>query len=118
MSVIVARSHLLKYLGSIDEEDARRGAALGPVAAVRSLEVVEAEPGLEVGVDRLDAGVVAVAEGDPVVEVEDGPLEALDEGIEVGRPGRDPVVADAGNAAGLAERPSELRAIVARPPPP
>ena len=51
MSVIVPRSHLLKDLGLSAEEDAARRPALRPVAAVRSLEVVEAEPGLEVGVE-------------------------------------------------------------------
>src|SRR6266508_3001137 len=114
MSVIVPRSHLLKDLGLVPEEDAAGGPAPGAIAAVGSLEVVEAEPGLEVGVDRRRTGVVAVAEGDPVVEVEDRPLEALDEGVEVGRPGRDPVVADAGLAAGLAERPAELGPVVGR----
>jgi len=62
MSVIVPRSHLLKDVGLLVEEDARRGPALRPVAAVRSLEVVEAQEGLEIGIDRRRAGVVAVAE--------------------------------------------------------
>ena len=96
------------------EEHARRRPALGAVAAVRPLEVVEAQEGLQVGVDRRRAGVVAVAEGDPVVEMEDGALEALHEGVEVRAPGRDPVVADAVTPAGLAERPAELGPVVGR----
>ncbi len=114
MSVIVSRSHLLKNLGLLAEEDAGRCPTLRPVAAMRPLEVVEAKPGLEVGVDRGHAGVVAVAKGDPVVEVEDGPLEALDEGVEVGRPGRDPVLPDSCGPAGLTERPAELGPVVGR----
>ena len=43
MSVIVARSHLLKDLGLAVEEDAGRRPAPGPVAAVRPLKVVEAK---------------------------------------------------------------------------
>src|SRR3989304_1552276 len=102
MSVIVSRSHLLQELGLLTEEDARRGPAPGAVAAVRPLEVVEAQEGLQVGVDRRRAGVVAVAEGDPVVEVQDRPLEALDEGVEVGGARRDPMLPDGGDAAGPA----------------
>lgn len=63
------------------KEDAGWRPAPRPVAAVRSLEVVEPEPGLQVGVDRRGARVVAIPEGDTIVEVEDGPLEALDEGV-------------------------------------
>src|SRR5436190_13645247 len=89
MSVIIPPSHLLQDLGSLPEEDACRGAPPGAVAAVRPLEVVEAEPGLEVGIDVRHVGVIAVAEGDPVVEMEDRALEALHEGVEVRAPGRD-----------------------------
>ncbi len=112
MAVIVSRSHLLKDLGLLTEEDAGRCPSSGPIATVRSLEVVEAKEGLEVGVDRRGAGVVAVAEGDPVVEMEDRPLEALDEGVEVRTARRDPVLADTGHPAGLAKGPAELGAYV------
>jgi hypothetical protein len=69
MLVIVARSDLPGDGRTPAEKDGGRRPALGPVATVRPLEVVEAQPRLEVGVDRLDAGVVAIAEGDPVLEV-------------------------------------------------
>jgi hypothetical protein len=111
MSVIVARSRVPEVVGLMAEEDAGRRPALRPVAAVRPLEVVEAQERPEVGIDVRRARVVAVAEGDPVVEVEDRPLEALDEGVEVGAPGRDAVVPDARGRAGRAERPPELRAV-------
>ncbi len=114
MSVIVSCSHLATVLGLLDEEDGGRGPTLGPMAAVRTLEVVEPRPGLQVGVDRHEAGVVAVAEGDPVVEREDGPLEALDESIEVGAARRDPMLADTRERTGLAEAPGELGAVVGR----
>lgn len=52
--------------------------------------------------------------GNPVMEVEDGPLETLDEGVEVRAAGRDPVMPQAGLTAGLAERSPELRTVVGR----
>lgn len=92
MSVIVSRSHLVEVLGLAAVEDAAGCSAPGRIAAVRALEVVEAQEGLKFGIERLDDGVAAVAEGDPVVEMEDRPLEALEEGVEVGTARRDPVV--------------------------
>ena len=68
-------------------EERGRPAALRPLAAVRPLEVVITEPRLEVGVDVDGTGVVAVAERGPVVQVQAGPLEPLDEGVEVGLTG-------------------------------
>ena len=79
----------------IGVEDLSRAPTSGAVAAVRPLEVLEAEPGLKVGIDVSRRRVEAVAEGRAVVQVEYAPLEALDEGVQVGRPRWELVPADA-----------------------
>lgn len=68
-------------------EELGRSASGGPVAAVGPLEGVVAEEGRQVGVDVLGRPVGAVAERGPVVQVQAGPLEPLDEGVEVGLTG-------------------------------
>lgn len=55
--------------GSISVEGLGGAAFLGAVAAVGPLEVVEAQPGLEIGVYVGGRGVEAVAEGRAVVQV-------------------------------------------------
>ena len=62
-------------------EELGRPTTLGPVAAVRPLEVVVTEPGRKVGVDAGGTGVVAVTERGPAMEMQAGALEPLDEGV-------------------------------------
>src|SRR5581483_2651154 len=90
-------------LGAIGVEDLGGAAALGPVATEGALEVVEAEPGLKVGVDVLGRGVEAVAEGRAVVQVEHRALEALHERVQIRRSRRQLVAGDPEPHAGPAE---------------
>ena len=73
ISVIVSCSHLAEDLGSLAEEDARGGASLRAVATMRSLEVIEAQEGLQVGVD---VGPVLASEEVPIHP--DDTLESLE----------------------------------------
>src|SRR6266540_5459138 len=96
----------------IGVEDLSGAAALGAVAPVGALEVVEPEPGGQVGVDVLGPGVEPVPEGRPVVQVQDGALEPLHEGVQVRGPGRELAPADPQGLAPSSELALELRPAV------
>jgi hypothetical protein len=60
-------------------------AALVAVAEVRALVVVVVQPGVEVGLERLDALVEPAAHGRPEEFLQHRAVEALDEAVGLGR---------------------------------
>ena len=105
---------LAEELGPVAVQDSGRTAALGAIAAMRPREIVEAQPGLQIRVEVRGGGVEAVAEGDAVVLMQAGALEALHEGVEVGAAGWQLVAANALATAGGAEGGFELMTAIHR----
>ena len=68
---------LAEELGPVAVQDSGRTAALDAIAAMRPLEIVEAQPGLQIRVEVRGGGVEAVAEGDAVVLMQAGALEGI-----------------------------------------
>ena len=85
---------------------------------MRSLGVVVEEPGIEIGLQRLDGLVECLSHLHPEELVEDGAVEALDEAVGLRRADLGSSVLDAVQIevelVGVAARPAELAAIVVR----
>ena len=75
-------------------EDLLRGPTTHVVAVVAPAVVVGHEPGIGFGLELADRGEVTAMEGRAPALLEDGAVEALDDGVVVGRAGRDPMVRD------------------------
>src|SRR5262245_28986284 len=91
-------------------EDLSRGAAVKPIALVRTLEVVEAEVVVEIALHRGDGRVVGPPEGTAPQLGQDRPLQPLDEAIGPGVSGLRATVLDAQSRTGVVEGPAELAA--------
>jgi hypothetical protein len=92
--------------------DRKGRAAAHEVAVVAATGVVGLQPALELGVEVGQASEVLAVEGRPVELLEGGALEALTDGVVVGRAGRDAMVVD-GEVLEVAGEPTagELRAV-------
>jgi hypothetical protein len=80
-----------------------RGTSAHVLAVVAPAVVVGDEPGVGFGLELADRGVVAAVEGRAPALLEHGPLEALADGIVVGRAGRDPDVTQSFGRQGVDE---------------
>jgi hypothetical protein len=67
--------------GLLGQEDRGRRAALGPVASMRAVPIVEAQVGLQIALQLRDAPVVRPAKGHAPQLGEDRALQPLDKAV-------------------------------------
>ena len=91
-----------------------RGTSAHVVAVVAPAVVVGDEPGVGFGLELADGGEVAAVKGGAPALLEHGALEALADGVVVGRAGRDPHVPEPLRRQGVDERAGDVLGTVVR----